>query len=267
MFAALLKLRIRLARVFSFFDTHSIFIWAGLIGVAAAFTTEAFRGAVGLLQSALTGHSGSLVEMAKSLPWQTRMVLPAAGGAVAGAQLVYARRFSSGAASDYMEAISLGDGRVPVRVGLRTPSSFRYGAPSPAGGLRRRGRHYFRLQYAASRGVLHHGNRSWLDFNAQLRTGGRLVGGGQHDDARVSRLPDRLCHASLSGDRRRRSFSVHADGRALRPLGAAIPALARIFEASVPACAAGAAGPLGAGRPLAGRAVDLGAAGLGLRLL
>src|SRR3569832_549756 len=118
MFAALLKLRIRLARVFSFFDTHSIFIWAGLIGVAAAFTTEAFRGAVGLLQSALTGHSGSLVEMAKSLPWQTRMVLPAAGGAVAGALLVYARRFSSGAASDYMEAISIGDGRVPVRESL-----------------------------------------------------------------------------------------------------------------------------------------------------
>src|SRR3569623_1935847 len=79
MLAALLKLKIRLARIFSFFDTHSIFIWAGLIGVAAAFTTEAFRGAVGLLQTALTGHSGSLVEMAKSLPWQTRMVLPAAG--------------------------------------------------------------------------------------------------------------------------------------------------------------------------------------------
>src|SRR3569623_347499 len=82
MLAALLKLKIRLARIFSFFDTHSIFIWAGLIGVAAAFTTEAFRGAVGLLQPALTGHSGSLVEMAKSLPWQTRMVLPATGGAI-----------------------------------------------------------------------------------------------------------------------------------------------------------------------------------------
>lgn len=118
MFAALLKLRIRLTRVFSFFDTHSIFIWAGLIGVAAAFSTEIFRGAIGLLQKALTGHSGSLVEMAKSLPWQMRIILPAAGGAAAGALLVYAKRFSSGAASDYMEAIAIGDGRVPVRESL-----------------------------------------------------------------------------------------------------------------------------------------------------
>ncbi|WP_019142849.1 ClcB-like voltage-gated chloride channel protein [Noviherbaspirillum massiliense] len=138
MLTALLKARIRFARLFGFFDTNSIFLWAGAVGVAAAFTTIAFRDSISFIQQILTGHSGSLVAMAKSLPWHMRLILPAAGGLVAGLLLSLARRYSSGAASDYMEAIGIGDGRIPVRQTLlRSASSL--GTIATGGSIGREG--------------------------------------------------------------------------------------------------------------------------------
>ncbi|KJJ97281.1 hypothetical protein UB44_16625 [Burkholderiaceae bacterium 26] len=60
----------------------------------------------------VTGHSGSLVEIAERLPWQWRIALPL-GGVAAGFLLMWARRYAAGT-SDYMEAVAIGDGRVPA---------------------------------------------------------------------------------------------------------------------------------------------------------
>jgi CIC family chloride channel protein len=115
MLTLLLKARLYLRRIFRLSESHSIFIWAAVAGVAGALATLAFRECIALAEVALAGHSGSLVEMARSLPWYVRLSLPALGGLVAGAVLVWADRFASKDPSDYMEAVAIGDGRIPVR--------------------------------------------------------------------------------------------------------------------------------------------------------
>lgn len=53
--------------------------------------------------------------MARHLPWWARVACPTLGGLVAGLLLVLAKRVAErSATSDYMEAIVLGDGRIPV---------------------------------------------------------------------------------------------------------------------------------------------------------
>ena len=96
--------------------SHVNLVWAAVLGFTGALATIAFREGIHLVQMLLSEHSSSLVETARSLePWQ-RLVLPAGGGIVAGLILQVARRFiGAHAASDYMEAIVIGDGRIPVR--------------------------------------------------------------------------------------------------------------------------------------------------------
>lgn len=94
-------------------------VWAVVTGVLGAFATVAFRRCIELFQWAFTGHAGSFVEMARSLPWTVRIWLPAAGGLIAGALLLLAQRHADkGVNTDYMEAIAIGDGVVPVRRSL-----------------------------------------------------------------------------------------------------------------------------------------------------
>ncbi|QDZ29032.1 ClcB-like voltage-gated chloride channel protein [Noviherbaspirillum sp. UKPF54] len=114
----LLKIRIYLQGLFSDLfpasQAHSMLPWATVIGVVGALTTIAFRESLNGVQWLLFGHSGSLVAMAADLPWYMRMIMPAAGGVVAGVFLVLARRYAPGATSDYMEAIAIGDGRISL---------------------------------------------------------------------------------------------------------------------------------------------------------
>ena len=58
---------------------HAMLLWAALAGLAGSLATIAFRDALAGMQRLLVGHSGSFVEMAASLPWQMRVVLPCAG--------------------------------------------------------------------------------------------------------------------------------------------------------------------------------------------
>jgi CIC family chloride channel protein len=98
-----------------FSDAHAMLLWAGLAGLIGALATIAFRDSLAALQFLLVGHKISLVEMAETLPWQMRIVLPCAGGMVAGVFLVLAKRYASGPSSEYMEAITAGTGRISVR--------------------------------------------------------------------------------------------------------------------------------------------------------
>jgi CIC family chloride channel protein len=102
---------------------HSMLLWAALAGMAGALATIGFRDGLAGMQWLLVGHSGSFVEMASALPWQMRVLLPCAGGCVAGVFLIAARRYANGAPPDYMEAIATGTGRISLRHTLLNSAS------------------------------------------------------------------------------------------------------------------------------------------------
>lgn len=115
----LLKLRTRARTLFRLSDAHTMLIWSAIVGVGGAFATMAFREGIDLMQRLISGHSGSFVQMAKSLPWYLRFWMPAAGGFLAGCVLLLATRGDKEAAkTDYMESVALGNGVVPVRQSL-----------------------------------------------------------------------------------------------------------------------------------------------------
>jgi CIC family chloride channel protein len=108
-----------LARVQSFLPkdkTFLVFILAGLVGLGGGLAVLLFRSAFVGIQHLYNGHVSGMVEIAKELPWWARLFLPALGGAVAGALLEYGLHLvSRRGADDYLEAITIGDGRVSVR--------------------------------------------------------------------------------------------------------------------------------------------------------
>jgi CIC family chloride channel protein len=110
----LLVWRARLQRLPVFSDDHIMLLWAVAVGALGALMTVAFRECIALIQLLLSGRRGSFVDIANSLSWQARILLPTGGGIVAGALLAWARRGGAGNA-DYMEAVNIGDGRIPVR--------------------------------------------------------------------------------------------------------------------------------------------------------
>jgi len=115
----LLRLRTRAARLFRLSDAHTMLVWSVIVGVAGAFATIAFREGIALLQRLFTGSDGGLVDMARGLSWQTRILLPTFGGLAAGFLLLIARRGQDKKSStDYMEAVAIGDGVVPVHLSL-----------------------------------------------------------------------------------------------------------------------------------------------------
>nr|WP_205299327.1 MULTISPECIES: ClcB-like voltage-gated chloride channel protein [unclassified Paraburkholderia] len=115
----MLKLRTRAQRLFRLSDAHTMLVWSVVVGIAGAFATIVFRKGIELLQFAMAGRVGSFVDMARSLPWTMRIGLPAAGGLIAGLLLLVAQRHADKCAhTDYMEAVAIGDGVVPVRLSL-----------------------------------------------------------------------------------------------------------------------------------------------------
>ncbi len=125
MLSFLLKLRTRAQTLFRLSDAHTMLVWSVIVGIGGALATVAFREGIELIQRAISGTSGSFTEMAKRLPWQVRFWLPAAGGFLAGCVLLVAQRGArKESKTDYMEAVALGDGVVPVRQSLwRSASS------------------------------------------------------------------------------------------------------------------------------------------------
>ena len=93
--------------------------WAAVAGVLGALSALAFRGGVSLVHSLLTGTTEGIVDSFRDLePWQ-RLVIPAVGGLLAGLVLLFGKRLHRGESStDYMEAISIGSGDIPVRASL-----------------------------------------------------------------------------------------------------------------------------------------------------
>ena len=96
-------------------DWQRTLAWAGVVGVTGALATLGFRAALAEIESLLYGTGGGLVRAAQSLPWWMRLLAPVVGGALAGTVLAIARRLPSRSPhGDYMEAIVLGRGELPV---------------------------------------------------------------------------------------------------------------------------------------------------------
>ncbi|QCP49529.1 ClcB-like voltage-gated chloride channel protein [Trinickia violacea] len=115
MLSFLLRLRTRAKELFRLSDAHTMLVWSVIVGVLGALATIAFRQGIDFFQWLFVGKIGSFVEMARELPWTVRIWLPAAGGLLAGCALLIARRGADKKAnSDYMEAIAIGEGIVPV---------------------------------------------------------------------------------------------------------------------------------------------------------
>ena len=94
---------------------NAFLLLAAVVGFIGALATVAFREGLGVLQKLLYGHAGSFAGIAASLSWPVRLLLPCAGGLLAGALLALGRRLPSQRRPDYMEIVAIGDGRVPVR--------------------------------------------------------------------------------------------------------------------------------------------------------
>ncbi len=94
----------------------SMVLWAVLAGLVGASATELFRLALSWGDRALLGQGGSLVALARSLEPGLRVLVPTLGGLLAGLLLLWASRFKvESIKADYMEASTMGDGRIPVR--------------------------------------------------------------------------------------------------------------------------------------------------------
>ena len=97
-------------------ELTGIVFWAALIGVAGAIASVLFREGIRLFEYLLTGHYGSLVRVAESLPQWQRVVIPAVGGLVAGLVLHFGERaLRAPRAVDYMEAVVVGNGTIRAR--------------------------------------------------------------------------------------------------------------------------------------------------------
>ena len=93
--------------------------FAAIVGVVGALVALGFRWAVDFLHYLLTGKNEAMVVTFVDLEWWQRLAIPAVGGLMAGLVLLFGRRLHKGESStDYMEAILIGSGEIPVKSSL-----------------------------------------------------------------------------------------------------------------------------------------------------
>jgi chloride channel protein, CIC family len=91
---------------------------AAVVGVVGAGLGLLFKEATLVLQQMLTGVAGGgLAAFAQLPPWK-RVIVPTAGGLLAGLTLMLGQKLIRQKPTEYMEAITLGDGRLPVKSSL-----------------------------------------------------------------------------------------------------------------------------------------------------
>jgi CIC family chloride channel protein len=114
-----LKLRVWLSERVRLNDNQVMLLWAGVIGAASAVASVGFRELTAWAHWLFTQYHGGYVEAFSHLPWWQRLLVPAVGGALAGATLLFGSRWTSKKTStDYMEAVVVGEGVVPGRMSL-----------------------------------------------------------------------------------------------------------------------------------------------------
>jgi len=115
----LLKVRVWLGEIIRPNEVQVTLFWAGIIGFIGAWSSILFRLASDFLNFLFTQKHGGYAAGFGALSWWQRLIIPAIGGLLAGMSLSLGERFSRKTSStDYMEAVVLGDGNVPVRLSL-----------------------------------------------------------------------------------------------------------------------------------------------------
>lgn len=105
-------------------ELQGTLFWASLIGFLGALVTAGFREAIQVVEFMLTGQTGGLVEISSSLSPFRKLLTPTLGGAVAGMIMQYMMHLARGRkTTDYMEAVTVGDGFISVRASLVKSSS------------------------------------------------------------------------------------------------------------------------------------------------
>jgi len=100
-------------------DWQITLLWAALAGFLGALVSLLFSVFAEGIHELLTGRNSGVVETMRQLPWWARVVVPAVGGLLAGLTLLFGKRLTRRESStDYMEAIVIGSGRLPVRSSL-----------------------------------------------------------------------------------------------------------------------------------------------------
>lgn len=93
--------------------------WAAGAGVLGALMALLFREGINVVHFLLTGTWDGIVQSFDGLAWWQRLAIPAVGGLAAGLVLLFGRHLHKGQSStDYMEAILIGSGQIPVRATL-----------------------------------------------------------------------------------------------------------------------------------------------------
>ncbi len=112
----LLKVRIWVAEVAHHNETQTTLFWAGVVGFLGGVSSVAFRKLTEGLLWLFTRHTTEYVETFSHLPNWQRVVVPTAGGVLAGLTLFLGARLNRQKSStDYMEAIVLGQGMLSAR--------------------------------------------------------------------------------------------------------------------------------------------------------
>ena len=115
----LLRWRVWVAERLQPTEWQATLLWAALAGFIGAISSLVFRGLAEDIHRLLTGSDAGVVESFRLLPWWGRLAVPTAGGLIAGAVLLWGGRLTrTESSTDYMEAIVIGTGQVPIRASL-----------------------------------------------------------------------------------------------------------------------------------------------------
>jgi len=115
----LLRWRVWLAERLHPTEWQVTLLWAALAGFMGALASLFFAACAEGVHQVLTNSNAGVVESMRLLPWWARLGVPALGGLLAGLVLMLGKRLVKGQSStDYMEAIVIGDGNLPLRTSL-----------------------------------------------------------------------------------------------------------------------------------------------------
>src|ERR1700686_2224892 len=97
-------------------------VWAALIGLLGALSSELFRRATDVLHYLATGSDSEIISSFARLPFWQRVTVPTVGALLAGFTLWIGNRLTSRlrqkSTTDYMEAIVVGSGAISVPASL-----------------------------------------------------------------------------------------------------------------------------------------------------
>ena len=111
-----LKFRVWVVEMLRPNELQITLFWAGLVGFFGGLISFAFRKGIQAAQWLFTHQTGSPEQIAAALPWWQRLLIPTLGGLAAGI-VIHAgfKLFKGQSSTDYMEAISLGEGVIRTR--------------------------------------------------------------------------------------------------------------------------------------------------------